>query len=131
MAWIVLLVAGLFEVVWATALPRVGEPRGFAVVAVALVISVALLAYATRTVPVGTAYAVWVGIGAVGTAVVDALRRGEALDPVRVLCLALVIVGVVGLELRAPASGPPSAPAAGGGASADPAAAPRNVGFPA
>lgn len=102
MNWIILAVSGLFETVWAVAL---GKSAGFtrllpsAVFAVALVASMAGLAVAMRTLPVGTAYAVWVGIGAVGTAVFGMLYLGEPVTVVRLCCLLLIVAGVVGLKL--------------------------------
>jgi quaternary ammonium compound-resistance protein SugE len=101
-AWLSLVVAGLFEVVWAVGLKYTDGfsrlwPSVFTVVA--MVLSVLLLEYAVRSVPVGTAYAVWVGIGAVGTAVFGMILFGESREPLRLLCLALIVAGVVGLKL--------------------------------
>ncbi|WP_405426297.1 DMT family transporter [Micromonospora sp. NBC_00617] len=102
MAWLVLVISGLLETVWAIALDR---SAGFsrllpsAVFVLALVLSMGGLAYALRDIPVGTGYAVWVGIGAVGTALVGMLALGESASLPRILCLLLVIVGVVGLKI--------------------------------
>lgn len=102
MAWVVLVVSGLFETVWALAL---GYSDGFRKVVptvvffVALGISMGGLAYALRWIPVGTGYAVWVGIGAVGTALYGMAVLGEPATVVRILCLMLIIGGVVGLKL--------------------------------
>ncbi len=102
MNWIILAVSGLFETVWAVAL---GKSAGFTrlvpsvVFAVALVTSMAGLAFAMRTLPVGTAYAVWVGIGAVGTAVFGMLYLDEPVTVVRLCCLLLIVAGVIGLKL--------------------------------
>ena len=102
MAWLVLILSGLLETVWASAL---GESRGFTrpvlttVFAVALVFSMAGLAYALRSIPVGTGYAVWVGIGAVGTAAYGIAALGEAASVGRILCLVLIVAGVVGLKV--------------------------------
>ena len=102
MAWIVLVVSGLLETVWAIAL---GKSDGFtrpvptAVFGVALVASMAGLSYALRDIPIGTGYAVWVGIGAVGTAVVGMVALGETVSVARVLCILLVVAGVVGLKV--------------------------------
>lgn len=102
MAWVVLIVSGVLETVWATAL---SASRGFSRVGpallfvVALVLSMAGLAYALRSIPVGTGYAVWVGIGAVGTALYGMLALHEPATIGRVLCLVLIIGGIVGLEL--------------------------------
>ena len=102
MAWIVLVVSGLLETVWAIALDR---SAGFSrvvptvVFGVALVLSMAGLGYALRTIPVGTGYAVWVGIGAVGTALVGMVALGESASLPRIICLVLVVSGVVGLKV--------------------------------
>jgi quaternary ammonium compound-resistance protein SugE len=106
MNWIVLFVAGLFEVAWAVGLkytegftrlwPSVGT-------AVAFLVSLGLLSWAMRDLPVGTAYAVWVGIGAVGTAVIGMTLLGEPASLVRVLSLGLIVAGIVGLKLSSPA----------------------------
>jgi quaternary ammonium compound-resistance protein SugE len=102
MAWLVLLVSGVLETVWAAAL---GESRGFtrpgpsAVFAVGLVASMAGLAYSLRSIPIGTGYAVWVGIGAVGTALYGMVWLGDPATAARVVCLLLIVSGVVGLKL--------------------------------
>jgi quaternary ammonium compound-resistance protein SugE len=102
MNWIILVVSGVFETVWAIAL---GKSAGFTklvpslVFLGALVLSMGGLAYAMRTIPIGTGYAVWVGVGAVGTAVFGMLFLGEPATVARVLCLLLIVVGVVGLKL--------------------------------
>ncbi|WP_229074830.1 multidrug efflux SMR transporter [Actinoplanes sp. DH11] len=101
MAWLVLIVSGVLETVWAIALER---SAGFSklvpsvVFGVAVVLSMLGLGYALRTIPVGTGYAVWVGIGAVGTALVGMVALGEPANLPRVLCLLLVIAGVAGLK---------------------------------
>ncbi len=102
MAWIVLVVSGLLETAWAAAL---AESKGFtrpvptAVFGVAVVLSMVGLAYALRSIPVGTGYAVWVGIGAVGTAIYGIVAFDESTAPLRLLCLVLIVTGVVGLKL--------------------------------
>jgi quaternary ammonium compound-resistance protein SugE len=102
MAWVVLVISGVLETVWASALAR---SAGFArlvpsvVFGVALVLSMAGLAYALRTIPVGTGYTVWVGIGAVGTAAYGMAALGEPVSTARILCLVLIVGGVVGLKL--------------------------------
>ncbi|MEU4589278.1 DMT family transporter [Micromonospora aurantiaca (nom. illeg.)] len=104
MAWIVLVISGLLETAWAIALDRSAgftRPLPSAVFAVTLVSSMAGLAYALRDIPVGTGYAVWVGIGAVGTALVGMLALGEPVNLPRVACLLLVVAGVIGLKLFA------------------------------
>lgn len=100
--WWLLLAAGLCEVVWAAAIARTEGftrlwPSLFCVVFIAL--SLYLLALAMRTVPVGTAYAVWVGIGAVGTALYGVAYLNEPAPLARLLCLLLIVAGVVGLKL--------------------------------
>jgi quaternary ammonium compound-resistance protein SugE len=71
---------------------------------VALIASFVFLEYAVRSLPVGTAYAIWVGIGAVGTAALGTVLLGESREPLRLLCLALIVAGVVGLKLVTPAT---------------------------
>ncbi|MET8200578.1 DMT family transporter [Micromonospora taraxaci] len=102
MAWLVLVISGLLETAWAIALDRsAGLSRlvPSAIFVVTLVLSMAGLAYALREIPVGTGYAVWVGIGAVGTALVGMLALGESASLPRILCLLLVVVGVIGLKI--------------------------------
>jgi quaternary ammonium compound-resistance protein SugE len=102
MAWMSLFVAGLFEIAWAIGLKYTdGFSRLWPSMAtlVAMVLSVLLLEFAVRSLPVGTAYAVWVGIGAVGTAILGMVLFGESREPLRLLCLALIVAGVVGLKL--------------------------------
>ncbi|MEU8086405.1 SMR family transporter [Micromonospora sp. NPDC049101] len=102
MAWLVLVISGLLETAWAVALDR---SAGFSrlgpsvVFAVTLALSMAGLAYALREIPVGTGYAVWVGIGAVGTALIGMLALGESASLPRILCLLLVVAGVIGLKI--------------------------------
>ena len=102
MAWAVLVVSGVLETVWAIALDR---SSGFsrlaptAVFVVALALSMIGLGYALRTIPIGTGYAVWVGIGAAGTAVVGMVALGEPATVVRVICLLMIVAGVVGLKV--------------------------------
>ncbi|MEU6022044.1 SMR family transporter [Micromonospora sp. NPDC047134] len=101
MAWIVLVLSGLLETAWAIALDRSAgftRPLPSAVFAVTLVLSMGGLAYALREIPVGTGYAVWVGIGATGTALVGMFALGESTSLPRILCLLLVVAGVVGLK---------------------------------
>ncbi|MEU8183094.1 SMR family transporter [Micromonospora sp. NPDC049044] len=102
MAWLVLVISGLLETAWAVALDRsAGLSRlvPSLVFAATLVLSMAGLAYALREIPVGTGYAVWVGIGAVGTALVGMLALGESASLPRILCLLLVVAGVIGLKI--------------------------------
>lgn len=104
MAWVVLVVSGLLETVWAAALARSAAFSRLVpsvVFAVALALSMAGLAYALRALPVGTAYAVWVGIGAVGTAAYGMAALGEPATAARVLCLVAIVAGVAGLKILA------------------------------
>ncbi|MGW4380342.1 quaternary ammonium compound efflux SMR transporter SugE [Kitasatospora sp. NPDC004531] len=102
MAWVVLVVAGVLETVWAVALEAT---KGFSrlvpsvVFAVALALSMGGLAYAMRSIPLGTGYAVWVGIGAVGTALYGMAAMGDAASAARITCLVLILAGVVGLKV--------------------------------
>lgn len=102
MAWIVLLVAGLFEVGWAVALKytqgftRLWPTVGFGV---SMALSVALLGVAMKTLPMGTAYAVWTGVGAVGTVILGMILFGESTDTPRLICVGLIVAGIVGLKL--------------------------------
>lgn len=102
MAWIVLAISGVLETVWASALARsagLSRPVPSIVFGVALVLSMAGLAYALRTIPVGTGYAIWVGIGAVGTAAYGMAVLQEPVTTARILCLVLIVGGVAGLKL--------------------------------
>ncbi|WP_040815629.1 DMT family transporter [Nocardia concava] len=102
MSWLVLVVSGVFEAVWATAL---GKSEGFTrlgptvVFGAALIASMAGLAYAMRGLPVGTAYAVWVGIGAVLTVVYSMATGGAAVSAVKLLLLGGIVACVIGLKL--------------------------------
>lgn len=105
MNWLVLFVAGLFEVGWAVGMKYTeGFTRLWPTVAtvVAMVISVWLLGLAMKSLPVGTAYAVWVGIGAVGTAALGIYLFGESASLGRLVSLGLIIAGIVGLKLATP-----------------------------
>ncbi|MFI5937271.1 DMT family transporter [Actinoplanes sp. NPDC051494] len=102
MAWFVLVLSGVLESVWAIALDRSAgftRPLPTAVFGVALVLSMAGLGYALRTVPAGTGYAVWVGIGIVLTAGAGMVAFGEAVTLPRVISLLLVVAGVAGLKI--------------------------------
>ncbi len=101
MAWLVLGVAGLFEVAWAIGLKYTdGFTRPWPSIGTALgmVISVVLLAWAMKTLPVGTAYAVWTGIGAVGTVVLGIVLFDEPATVARLACIALIVAGIAGLK---------------------------------
>ena len=105
MSWFVLFIAGLFEVCWAIGLkytdgfsrlwPSVGT-------AAAMIASVVLLGVAMRSLPVGTAYAVWTGIGAVGTVILGIFLFGESASPARLVCVGLIVAGIIGLKLVSP-----------------------------
>lgn len=102
MAWTILLLAGLLEVVWAIGLKYTAgftRPLPTLVTGAAMVASVALLGLAMRSLPVGTAYAVWVGVGAVGTVVLGIVLFGDPVNPVRMVSVALIVAGIVGLKL--------------------------------
>lgn len=102
MAWLVLFVAGLFEVGWAFCLKAsAGFTRPWPTVGFAafMFASVYLLAVAMRTLPLGTAYAVWTGIGAVGAVIVGVAFLGESADARRLACAGLIVAGIVGLKL--------------------------------
>jgi quaternary ammonium compound-resistance protein SugE len=104
MDWAMLAVAGLFEVAWAVGLKYTeGFSRWWPSVgtALAMAVSVVLLALAMRTLPVGTAYAVWTGIGAVGTALLGIALFAEPATFARLGCIALIVAGIVGLKLTA------------------------------
>ncbi|WP_020664264.1 DMT family transporter [Amycolatopsis benzoatilytica] len=102
MAWLVLVVSGFLETVWAAAL---GASKGFSrlwpsvLFGVALLLSMSGLAYSLRDIPLGTGYAVWVGIGAVGTAIYGMLAMHDPFTVGRIVCLVLIVAGVVGLKL--------------------------------
>jgi quaternary ammonium compound-resistance protein SugE len=102
MAWAFLLIAGLLEVGWATGLKFTDGLTKLWPSALTLVvsfISFVLLAQAMRTLPVGTSYAVWTGIGVVGTAILGMVFAGDPVQPARIGCIALILVGIVGLKL--------------------------------
>ena len=104
MSWIVLFIAGLLEVVWAVGLK---STHGFSrlvpsvITIVAMVASMALLSWAMKTLPVGTAYAVWTGIGAVGAAVTGIVLLGESASAMRIASLACIVIGIIGLKISA------------------------------
>lgn len=102
MAWVYLFVAGLFEVAWAIGLKYTdGFSRPLPTVGtiLAMVTSMGLLGLSLKVLPVGTAYAVWTGIGAVGTAVLGIMLFGEAASPMRLVCIGLILAGIIGLKL--------------------------------
>lgn len=101
MPWVILSLAGLLEVAWAVGLKFTEgftRPVPSILTGVALAGSVWLLAIAARTLPIGTAYAVWTGIGAVGTVIVGIVKFGESASAFRLVCVGLILVGLVGLK---------------------------------
>lgn len=102
MAWFILFLAGIFEVGWALGLKYT---EGFTrlvpslLTAVSMIISLGLLGLALRSVPLGTAYAIWTGIGTVGTAILGIYLFGEAATVARLACIGLILCGIVGLKL--------------------------------
>ncbi|HUP49173.1 MAG TPA: quaternary ammonium compound efflux SMR transporter SugE [Thermoanaerobaculia bacterium] len=107
MPWVALLVAGLLETFWAVGLKYTDgfrRPVASLVVAVAIAASMFLLAWAARFLPIGTAYAVWVGIGAVGAAILGIVLFGEPVTPARVFFLSMLLIAIVGLKASTPAS---------------------------
>jgi quaternary ammonium compound-resistance protein SugE len=105
MAWIVLIVAGLFEIGWAVGLKYTdGFTRLMPTLAtvVSMVISLFLLGIALRTLPLGTAYAVWTGVGTVGTAILGMMLFGEPAQVLRLVCIGLIVAGIAGLKFITP-----------------------------
>ena len=103
-AWILLTLAGLFEVAWAVGLKYTqgfSRPIPTVLTVAAMIISMGLLGVAARQLPIGTAYAVWTGVGVFGTAVLGMYLFGESTAPLRLLCLAFIITGIIGLKLTA------------------------------
>ena len=102
MYWFVLFLAGLFEIAWAVGLKYT---EGFTklvpsvLTGAAMLVSIVLLAYATKKLPLGTAYAVWTGIGAVGAVTLGIILFGESAQPLRLLCVGLIVVGILVLKL--------------------------------
>lgn len=102
MAWIVLLIAGVFEVAWAVGLKFTEgftKPIPIAFTAISLALSMGLLGWSVKTLPLGTAYAVWTGVGAVGTAVVGIVLFKEPATAARLVCLGLIVAGILGLKV--------------------------------
>lgn len=105
MAWTLLVLAGLFEVGWAIGLKYTdGFTRLWPTLGTvaAMIVSLGLLGIAMKSLPVGTAYAVWVGVGAVGTAILGIVLLGEPANAGRLLSLGLIVAGIVGLKLSSP-----------------------------
>ena len=104
MAWIYLLLAGLLEVVWAGSMKLsdgFSKPLPAVVTIVTMIGSFALLAMAMRSLPLGTAYTIWTGIGAVGAAVTGIILLGESASPMRIASLACIVIGIIGLKMSA------------------------------
>ena len=102
MSWLLLTGAGLLEIVWAVALKQAGGFTRFwpsLIGIVSAVVSFVMLSLALKQLPVGTAYAVWVGIGALGVALAGIVALGESASPMRLGLLALILIGVIGLKL--------------------------------
>ncbi len=102
MAWIILIIAGVFEIIWAVALKY---SEGFtkllpsAIFIIAAWLSFACLSYALKSIPMGNAYAVWTGIGAVGIAIVGMVWFSEPITIIRIVCIGLIVVGIIGLKV--------------------------------
>lgn len=106
MAWAILFIAGLFEIGWAVGLKFTDgftRPVPIVLTGASFVVSIGLLGWAIKSLPLGTAYAVWTGIGAVGTAIVGILVFKEPATAARLACLALIVSGILGLKLFTPA----------------------------
>lgn len=107
-AWLILFIAGLCEVAWAVGLKytdgfsRLGPSLA---TVVAMIVSVVLLGWSLKVLPLGTAYAVWTGIGAVGTAVLGMILFGESREVARLLCIVLIVAGIAGLKLLTAGNG--------------------------
>ena len=105
MAWVFLFFAGLFEVGWAVGLKFTDgftRPLPTMLTIAAMALSLGLLGLALKALPLGTAYAVWTGIGTIGTVIVDIWLFRESADVLRLLCVGLIVVGIVGLKLVTP-----------------------------
>jgi quaternary ammonium compound-resistance protein SugE len=106
MAWVILVLAGLFEVGWAIGLKYTqGFSRLWPTIwtVLAMIISLWLLGIAMKSLPVGTAYSIWVGVGAVGTVVLGIVLLGEPANAARLVSVALIMAGIIGLKIATPA----------------------------
>ena len=105
MAWVILIIAGLFEIGWAVGLKYT---EGFSRLwpslgtVAAMIVSLVLLGLALKELPIGTAYAVWTGVGAVGTAILGIYLFGDAANFARLACIGLIVAGIIGLKLVTP-----------------------------
>ncbi|MCE1189735.1 MAG: quaternary ammonium compound efflux SMR transporter SugE [Ignavibacteria bacterium] len=105
MYWFILMIAGLFEILWATGLKYsegFRDPLWSVITVIGMIISMGGLAFAVKQLPIGTAYAVWTGIGAVGTAIAGIIFFQESRDPWRIFFVVLIIVGIAGLKYVSP-----------------------------
>ncbi|HYD43209.1 MAG TPA: multidrug efflux SMR transporter [Anaeromyxobacter sp.] len=108
MAWLILFVAGLCEVAWAVGLKYSAgftRPGPTAFTVVTLVASLVLLGIALRTLPLGSAYAIWTGIGSIGTAALGIALFREPMTALRLACIGLIVAGIVGLKIATPTEG--------------------------
>lgn len=102
MYWLILFIAGLFEVAWAIGLKYTegfSKPLPSVFTVASMIISMGMLAYSVKHLPVGTAYAVWTGIGAIGTAILGMILFGESKELIRVFFIFLIVIGIVGLKV--------------------------------
>ena len=107
MAWVILILAGFFEIGWAVGLKYTEGFTRFwptAGTVLAMVVSVWLLGLAMKSLPIGTAYAVWVGVGAVGTVILGIVLLGEPANAARLISVGLIIAGIIGLKLATPSA---------------------------
>ncbi|MGV3755779.1 MAG: DMT family transporter [Verrucomicrobiota bacterium] len=124
MAWFYLFLGGALEIIWLIAMKYSNGFRNFwpsVIVVIALIASMIVVSLAIRTIPMGTAYAIWTGIGAAGGAIAGIILFNESKDWLRLLSIALIIAGIVGLKLTAPAESP-AAPITGAPVPTSPAA---------
>ncbi|WP_312935290.1 quaternary ammonium compound efflux SMR transporter SugE [Pseudomonas sp.] len=104
MSWIILFCAGLFEIGWAVGLKYTDgftRPLPTALTIGAMIVSIGLLGMAVKELPLGTAYAVWTGVGAVGTVIAGILLFGESMAPIRIASVVLIVAGLIGLKVSA------------------------------
>lgn len=102
MPWIFLSLAGILEIIWAVGLKYshgFTKPIPTVITIVTMIASFILLAQALKSIPVGTGYAIWTGIGAVGTAIAGIVLFGESRDTLRLICISMIVAGIVGLKL--------------------------------
>lgn len=105
MAWIALVIAGVLETIWAVAMKQshgFTKPGPTVLMIVTMAASFGLLAWAMRSLPLGTAYAVWTGIGIIGAVAFGILLFGESASPARLACVAMILSGIIGLKLITP-----------------------------